>query len=81
MGRRLRLGNIIFQTPILFVLSPSLKIGWWLRDAVTFHKLDIIAHTHTTHIITRTHITTLTTIPISVIGGNKWLTCQFNQPL
>jgi hypothetical protein len=56
-------------------------IGWWLRDAVAFHKLDIIAHTHTTRIITHTHITTLTTILISVIGGNKWLACQFNQPL
>ena len=32
MGEVLRLGNIIFQTPILFAGPLFLKIEWWLQN-------------------------------------------------
>jgi hypothetical protein len=76
MGKLLKPGNITFQTPILSVGSLFLKIEWRLPNVVLY-EVDIVTHTHTTHIITHiyTLITTLTTIPISAIGGDKWLVC------
>ncbi len=84
MRERLKFGNIIFFTPILFAGSLFLKIKSYLRNAVTLQEVHIIMHTrtriithiHTTPIITRIHtlITTVTTIRITVIGGENWLT-------
>ena len=76
MGKLLKPGNITFQIPILSVGSLFLKIEWRLPNVVLY-EADIVIHTHTTHIITHIHtlITTLTTIPIFAIGGDKWLVC------
>jgi hypothetical protein len=69
----MKLGNIIFLTPIRSVGSLFLKIEWFLRNAVAHHELNITTRTHTTLI--HTHITISTTTPVTVIGDSKWLAC------
>jgi hypothetical protein len=69
----MKFGNIIFLIPILFAGSPFLRIESFPRNAIAHHGVDIITRTHTTRI--HTHITTLTTIPITIIGDSKWLVC------
>jgi hypothetical protein len=38
MGKLLKSGNIIFQTPIPFVGSLFLKIEWWLPNVAPYEE-------------------------------------------